>query len=407
MGSVPSIIKKLAAGHKNLPVVFGSGGIGLIQSLGSRGIKSLVIDDGPVTHRDYSRFCTRIHLPRLYESPLQAIESINNIFDEITRVSGNPPIIFPTSDYVLNFICEYRDKFNDLSRAVLPDIDVLKIVLNKAAFYRLLSEEGLPGPPTISLSGLSDEERKKCMDNFNSFPCVVKPAFTFKLEDIFGKKLFIANDRDELKRYCNELNEIKMDFVVQEIVKGRPDQQFSLAGYCKEDGDILAYCMTNKLRQVYFGQGTFVSSAYISELLDAGGTLLKKLDYSGIFEIEFIKDESDGTYKIIELNPRCWSQILLATRMGVNVAYLAFLDKSGCEIPDNFHAVHKKKYWINFDSDWHFHIKPMLIKKQFRWKRVIGIMSTIPVIEPFFIKDMGPGFNYLWNHIKRKLHPNE
>lgn len=43
-------------------------------------------------------------------------------------------------------------------------------------------------------------------------------------------------------------------------------------------------------------------------LIERSKNILQNLDFKGVFELEFIFDKSDNTYKILELNPRFWMQ---------------------------------------------------------------------------------------------------
>jgi predicted ATP-grasp superfamily ATP-dependent carboligase len=396
------IIKHLAAKQASIPVVFGSGGLGMIQSLGERGIKTFVLDDGPMLYRDLSRYSKRIIAPNILSSELDALDFLKILSLCIREYSGNPPILLPTSDYVLDFIIKHYDDICGFSVVASPPLETLRRTLNKVTFYRWLLINGFPCPKTVFSSGSSERDTLKKINNI-SFPCIVKPELTFKLEQSTGNKLYVASNKEDLSRCFRELSRINMDFVIQEIVPGRPEDQFSLAGYCKEGGKVFGYMMTNKLRQSYFGAGTFVSSADIPELYQIGKAVLKKLNYKGIFEIEFRKDARDGTYKIIEVNPRCWSQIMLATRMKVNVAYYAYRDLAVVESGnDRVMPIKRRKYWMDFERDLG-HIKRKMVHNDYSLRGVLTVLLSFPCVEPFTIRDIRPGLVYLKNKIVRKL----
>jgi hypothetical protein len=46
-------------------------------------------------------------------------------------------------------------------------------------------------------------------------------------------------------------------------------------------------------------------------LIDAASTVFEALDYHGIADLDFIRDERDGTFKFLEINPRPWASIAL------------------------------------------------------------------------------------------------
>lgn len=399
--AIDRLVATLCARQASVPVVLGGHGLGLIRSLGEKGVRSIVVDDGPVSVRDFSRYCLRITTADISTAPDRLCETLRSLSSLVRRYSGRPPIIFPTTDAVLSYLIDRYGELEELAALAAPSREVLALTLDKAAFYRWLAGHGYPCPRTLfPPSSLPPEG----MDISGiSFPCIVKPSLTYLLEQAAGRKLFVAGSREELLACCRDLSERGMGYVIQEIVPGRDEDQFSLAGYCGPGGAIMGHVMTNKLRQSPFGAGTFVSGACVPPLLGVGRKLLKDLGYQGIFEIEFRKDERDGSYRIIELNPRCWSQIMLATRMGVNVAHHAYRGLAGTKGDGGRPAPSaRKKYWIDIERD--------LGSLKRKWKQgdyslrdVLSVVFSIPTVEPFNLRDPGPGLWYLKRKIARRL----
>ncbi len=394
------IIERFCARQASIPVVLGSGGLGLIQSLGEKGVRSIVIDDGPSSVRDFSRYCRRITVADISAAWDRLCEALRMVSSLALKHSGNRPIIFPTSDYILHCLAGRYDELKSLAAIAAPSHEVILLTLDKASFYQWLLDHDFPCPRTVFPSCGGED----ALDVGNiSFPCIVKPALTFMLEQAAGRKLYVAADRSELVRCCRDLSERNMEYVIQEIVPGRDEDQFSLAGYCRKGGEIAGYVMTNKLRQSYYGAGTFVAGSDVPGLYETGVKLLRELDYHGIFEIEFRRDARDGTYRIIELNPRCWSQIILATRMNVNVAYCAYRDLSGLECRGEMAGPSgAKKYWVNFERDLG-HLKRKFRENDYTLGGLVSVMLSIPSIEPFSLRDPKPGLCYLKRKITRRL----
>lgn len=401
-GELDKIIRELSARQAAIPVVLGSAGLGLIQSLGEQGVRSIVVDDGPVSCRDYSRYCRRVVVPDISAAPEKLEKTLETISSLAKRYSGKLPIVFPTSDYILEYIIDRHNRLKKIAAVVGPSLEVLKLTLNKAAFYEWLLEYGFPCPRTAFSSRRfrgAPFQRVELIP----FPCILKPALTFKLEQITDKKLYIAADQEELLDCSRDLAERNMEYVIQEIVPGRNEDQFSLAGYCGPEGEIQGYVMTNKLRQKDFGAGTFVAGADIPALFDIGRKILKTLQYQGIFEIEFRKDLRDGSFKIIEINPRCWSQLMLATRMKVNVAYRAYCDlSSDVKHREQMFSSGKKKYWMNFERDLS-HLKKKIRGRDYSLSSFFSVMMSVPSIEPFSLRDPGPGIHYLRHKITARI----
>ena len=120
-------IKQLAAKQDSVPIVFGSAGLGLIQSLGERGIKSVVVDDGPLQYRDLSRYCRRINVNKISSNDRNALDILEIISAYAKQYSGKLPIIFPTSDYVLDYIVDHYHQLSQLAIIVSKGVSSLMV----------------------------------------------------------------------------------------------------------------------------------------------------------------------------------------------------------------------------------------------------------------------------------------
>ena len=385
-----------------IPIILGTAGLGLIRSLGEQGIKSLVVDDGPVTYRDHSKYCRRLFVPEFSVDPDEVIRCLESLGATASELSGQPPVLFPVSDHALEFITAHFEKLRKLATLGCGPLEAVKITLNKVKFYTWLALNGFPGPktePALLPGRVSGENRKTEV----GFPCILKPEYTYRLEGVSGKKVYVASDQNELKRLYKDMEKSNMDFVVQEIIPGPIEEQFALAGYSSDGGEIECYVMTNKLRQSEYGAGSFVKSAYVPEILETGRRMLKRLAYRGIFEIEFKRDARDGAFKIIEFNPRCWSQIMLATRANVNVAHRAYLDLSnGSGKRVAFKASRKSKFWINFERDLG-HVKRKIASGDFSLLGVLKVLVTLPCVEPFDSRDLKPTLFYVRKKFAQRI----
>jgi predicted ATP-grasp superfamily ATP-dependent carboligase len=68
---------------------------------------------------------------------------------------------------------------------------------------------------------------------------------------------------------------------------------------------------------------------WVPELADAAVALLLALEFHGIAQVEFKRDPRDGTFKLIEVNPRLWEWHGLAAACGVDFPRIAYLDSVG------------------------------------------------------------------------------
>jgi predicted ATP-grasp superfamily ATP-dependent carboligase len=117
---------------------------------------------------------------------------------------------------------------------------------------------------------------------------------------------------------------------------------------------------------------------------------VKKIGYHGIIDAEFKKDSRDNEFKIIEVNPRCWMQIGLPTRCGINFPYMAYMDTIGKDFEKQMFN-RKSVKWFFFPEDiysslLYFRKKELLINQwinSYKGEREYAVFSWDDPL-PFF-----------------------
>ncbi|MBN1550657.1 hypothetical protein JW979_04275, partial [bacterium] len=90
-------------------------------------------------------------------------------------------------------------------------------------------------------------------------------------------------------------------------------------------------------------------------------------------------------------------------RMKANIGYCAYGDLSGKEIGQKeFMASKKQKFWIDLERDLG-HIRKKIGDKDYSVLATLKVLMTIPCIEPFNVRDIRPGLEYLKNKIVTKV----
>ena len=74
---------------------------------------------------------------------------------------------------------------------------------------------------------------------------------------------------------------------------------------------------------------TCVETIKMPEIEDPAERFLSWIDYYGIAEVEFKFDHRDGTYKLLDVNPRTWGSHSIGGRAGVEPHILFFNDRIG------------------------------------------------------------------------------
>lgn len=161
------------------------------------------------------------------------------------------------------------------------------------------------------------------------YPAIVKPAFSHLGVRALHAKALRCGGPDELREALGRAAGI--DVLVQEYVPGGDDQLYTAGVFVCADGH-LAFT-GRKLKQHPPGLGI----ARLAEAVDEPGlvpgsvALLRELGYEGVSQVEYKRDERDGSFRLMEANFRPWTWIGLATACGVNMPLAAHLWALGDE----------------------------------------------------------------------------
>jgi len=114
-----------------------------------------------------------------------------------------------------------------------------------------------------------------------------------------------------------------------------------------------------------FGKAsTFVELVEVPEIRSLSLKLLDALGYYGLSEVEFKYDSRDGTFKLLEINPRTWKWHSIALLSGLNLPYLLYCDMNGdgySEEPGTSKMASSGK-WIDGYTDLYVSMKEMLLR---------------------------------------------
>jgi len=84
--------------------------------------------------------------------------------------------------------------------------------------------------------------------------------------------------------------------------------------------------------------------------LNLSKKLIKQLNYTGVCEIEWIRDSRDNIPKLIEINARTWLWVGLAAKCGVNYPQIIYDYVYNQKIPQPTDYL-KDKIWLNIYTD--------------------------------------------------------
>jgi predicted ATP-grasp superfamily ATP-dependent carboligase len=331
-----------------MPAVFvlgmGLTGLAVARSLGRRGIPVWGFDDDPKRIGFSSRFCKGMVCP----APVSEEDALAEFLLLRGRGAGGRPILFPTSDEFLLAVSSQRERLSPVYSLPLADRDVILAMNDKRRFHELTKRFGVPSPRTYFPRDLQDLER---IAEEVSYPCILKPIYSFLYSGRFVKVVRATSRKDLLDQYA-EIFSSRNDAIVQEVIAGPDDQQYAVGSYLNGNSEAIAVFISRKIRQrpAGFGIGTFYESCDNPVLQQRSLSFLQGVGYRGLSEIEYKRDSRDGEYKIIEVNTRPWIQVSHAYRLGIDFPYLAYRELAGEDVTP-VEAERRCVKWIHFGED--------------------------------------------------------
>lgn len=318
-----------AVENTNEPIAFILGsyltsGLGIARNLGEKGIATVVLASEKNQLSFYSRYSTGVVCPHPKNNEREYV----NFLLEVGERLNEKGVLLPISDTDTIAILKSREKLKKYYRFTSANLDVVKEIINKNNFYRLLEKKGLPHPKTYIPSSSNDI---KTISKEIIYPCVLKPVYSSYFVLDFHTKLFIARTKEDLIQHYEKARSKNHEVNIQEIIPGVADAQYGLNAYYNHKFNPTGVFMYRRIREWphNFGNGCFIKSVWQKDLEKIITPLLKEIKYYGTVDAEFKKDPRDGVFKIIEINPRIWMQNSLPTRCGINIPYIAYQDAIG------------------------------------------------------------------------------
>lgn len=334
--------------HNDCPVVvlgMTETGLGPARSLGRAGLRVIGVDYTPGIG-----FKSRYVSPRLCPHPIHEIDAFEGFLIDLAReISGRPVLLLTADDFALS-VARIRDRIEPYYLMNTPDVELIERITDKFQQAEAASSLGIPIPRTVLLD---DPSKLSLVKSELAFPVFVKGRSSSLWQEVTCDiKGFVAASEDELYSGSKPFFDRGLNLLAQEIVAGPDTNLFLVCVYMTPAGVPSLVFILRKLRQfpARFGVGAFVVSEQCEELADLAVRLFKGLGYRGIGSAEFKKDDRDGKYKLIELNPRFWQQNSLASACGMDFSLAFHSDLTGGEVEPIADFTEGIK-WVNLELD--------------------------------------------------------
>lgn len=290
-------------------------GFSIINSLQRKGVRIGAYDSDPSSA---GLFMKGLNFSKTVPDPLKDesafIETLLSYGDKHNR-----PVLIDLESSTLEVIARNQDTIRKYYQLLLSPQDVLDIALDKAKTVQFFESNNLSAPKTLEV------KNSNSLSNWgNCYPAVFKPR-----RGKGGRGQVIVKSKSEALEFWNNTQTKPDQYILQEWVPGPVTNLYTCGLLCAPGGEVRALFSGQRLgvvqtKKVPEGVTSYARSVRIQEILETVTTFAKKTGWSGMAEFEFKKDERDGKFKILEINPRFWAWVQLPVSCGINFPSLYY-----------------------------------------------------------------------------------
>lgn len=297
-------------------------GLGVVRSLGRRGIPVYVLDDQHCISR-FSRYADRtIRVDDILDErkTVDAVLAVGHRFDLRNWV------LIPTRDETVAAFSRNRNELGEFFRVATGPWESLQWAWDKKRTYDLAETLDIPVPRTFNPKSATE-----LSSLYPHLPLAVKPAVKENFFYATGAKAWRANTPEQLQYlYAKAARQIKpQEILIQEIIPGDGREQYSYCAFV-QNGRPQSTLLARRARQHprEFGRAaTYVETVELPLIAELSERFLRAISYRGLIEIEYKRDPRDGRYKLLDVNARAWGFHSIGAAAGVDFPYLLFADQ--------------------------------------------------------------------------------
>jgi predicted ATP-grasp superfamily ATP-dependent carboligase len=283
--------------------------LAVVRALGRAGAEVAVVEQERYAVKTPAAFRSR-HVSRRDVVPNLGDDGA--LVDALVDRSAGYDVLLPVGTNVVLKVAAHRDRFQ--VRVPIPPLMTLRRANDKSAMLALARKAGVPTPVTYAPE---DDEELDAVAARVRLPAVVKLRDDAGTALEPGQRYAICRSVDDIRAAYRRLHAIKPFPLIQEKVEG-PGYG---VGVLAEEGRVLASFAHRRIREypVTGGPSTICVSVDDPRLTEYAAVLIRELGWTGVAMVEFKKDDD---YRLMEVNPRFWGSLPLATRAGLNFPHL-------------------------------------------------------------------------------------
>ena len=304
-------------------VVIGSGSyndLGLIRSLGEKGIRSIYLTDGehviPIRKSKYLLGTV------ITDWGNGIATSLRKIYEKYkTKL-----ILFPASDKAAEELDKHYQTLS--SFAITPNVQGrMKQFMDKQVQASVAAKSGFSVPASVSFN----LEKDTVTYSDIQLPCIVKPLLSIK-----GSKAHItvcrsSQDLSDCIRLYKDNHEYQI--LIQDYIEQEGQKEICITGVSLPHHQIILGGIIEKYRTIDNGSTSYgkVHTQVEAHIAQKVAKLMELIPYTGIFDIEcFSSPGKEPTF--IECNFRNGAYGYAVSRAGINLPWLFYAHSAGIPI---------------------------------------------------------------------------
>jgi D-aspartate ligase len=310
------------------PNVMHHGGLGVIRSLGRMGVPVYGVHEGPWAPAASSRYLAG----RFFWQPDPG--DVDRVLTGLLRLAeliGRPSALLTTDDAGAIFLAEHG---RDLRRWFLfpdPPPDLPRKLAGKYSLYQTCLEFGVPCPRAAIPESLTAALEFAAAAGY---PLIAKLTTPWTGGGL--RSTSVVTDQQELNQIYRRCQQYDAGLMLQEFIPGGQGSDWFFHGYC--DGNSICQPAFTGLKERSYPASAGLTSRGRSvanpKLRDEITSLLARLGYRGMLDLDIRLDARNGQYNLLDFNPRLGAQFrIFRDTAGTDVALAAYLDLTGQAIP--------------------------------------------------------------------------
>lgn len=327
--SSSGIRPEAAESQRLLPVVVLVGldcvtGLQSARLLRKRGVRVVGLAARP------KHFCCRTNAVERFVISETSGPGLLRSLQKLSADFSQKPVLLPCTDLSVLTISAHRQELQSLYEFVLPDHDLVNVLIDKVQFAGFAQRQGFPVPGTRVLT---DAQAAARAAEEMSFPVFVKPAVkTARWEANTALKAVRTESPDDLKAAWARYSEFAAELIAQEYIHGEVTDCCTVNVYFDRHGKLQQLYVSQKDRQwpPEFGTACAAHAATNAEVERLTIDFFRKLNYRGLGYLEFKQDRRTGRYLIIEPNiGRPTGRSAMAEACGIPLLWTVYCDAAG------------------------------------------------------------------------------